>query len=141
MDKDDPLVKCPLEPKHVVHQSSLQRHLFRCMLKFPNHVVCPFNALHRFHNKDDLRDHMENCPCKDKHLTLEELNENQKKPVERHVFHIEGIREFNLAEEDWDAELQEGKTVTPPVVGLGLQRKVVRIGNSIMTRRVVDGVL
>ncbi|KAJ8941471.1 hypothetical protein NQ318_015950 [Aromia moschata] len=52
------VVKCPFNSQHIMPESSLQRHIIRCMVNYPDYVTCPYNALHRFRNKDLLHEHM-----------------------------------------------------------------------------------
>ncbi|KAL3274126.1 hypothetical protein HHI36_015540 [Cryptolaemus montrouzieri] len=99
-------VKCPFNSQHVMLESALQRHIIKCMVNYPDHVVCPYNALHRLKNKDLLLEHMMICPSKtsigslfyDPHL--EKRIANAETP-----YHVDNVREFNLAYENWDAEL------------------------------------
>lgn len=94
-------VKCPFNPNHVVWEKSLQRHIIRCMVNYPNYVTCPYNALHRFANTQLLGEHMFECESRVKaHLFLE-VNEPQR-DHEDQLVHIDNIREFNLKFEDWD---------------------------------------
>ncbi|XP_018568150.1 gametocyte-specific factor 1 homolog [Anoplophora glabripennis] len=97
----DKLVKCPFNPSHVLTEDSLQRHIIRCMVNYPSYVICPYNALHRFKNKDLLCDHMLECESREKNILFYESSE--VKPLETCI-HIQGIRDFNLAEENWDEE-------------------------------------
>ncbi|KAJ8965123.1 hypothetical protein NQ314_004348 [Rhamnusium bicolor] len=93
------LVKCPFNSLHVMTESSLQRHIIRCMVNYPGYVTCPYNALHRFRNKDLLCAHMLECNSKEKTHLFYELGDRK---IEQTCFHIENARAFNLKDENWD---------------------------------------
>ncbi|CAH0563552.1 unnamed protein product [Brassicogethes aeneus] len=80
MSEAEPMVLCPFNSHHVVHKSSLQRHILRCMKNYPDHEVCPYNALHRFLTKQLLQDHMMDCDSKMKNeLFFANINAKVKK--------------------------------------------------------------
>ncbi|GJQ79628.1 hypothetical protein Trydic_g16469 [Trypoxylus dichotomus] len=58
------LVQCPFDPEHLLVEDRLQKHVIYCMKKYPNHVKCPYNALHCFFTKDALTQHILECPNK-----------------------------------------------------------------------------
>ncbi|KRT81733.1 hypothetical protein AMK59_5587 [Oryctes borbonicus] len=58
------LVRCPFDPEHLLVENRLQKHVIYCMKKYPNHVKCPYNALHCFFSKDALTEHILDCPNK-----------------------------------------------------------------------------
>ncbi|CAG9815798.1 unnamed protein product [Phaedon cochleariae] len=99
--RSERMVKCPFNPQHVMSPSSLQRHIIRCMVNYPNFVVCPYNALHRFRNKDLLADHMLQCDSRSKAYIMDEVNDDIKQEV---CYHIDKIRAFNLEHENWDED-------------------------------------
>ncbi|KAG5863447.1 hypothetical protein JTB14_013695 [Gonioctena quinquepunctata] len=92
------LVKCPFNSQHVLTESSLQRHIIRCMVNYPNYVVCPYNALHRFRDRNLLVEHMLKCDSKDKTY----FDESNKEFKHETCYHNDKIRNFNLEFEDWD---------------------------------------
>ncbi|KAK9883308.1 hypothetical protein WA026_001488 [Henosepilachna vigintioctopunctata] len=102
-------VSCPFNSQHVMLESSLQRHIIRCMVNYPEHVVCPYNALHRFKNKVLLMNHMLICPSKSTIGAI--LDWNLEKLIDNAdtQYHLENTRNFNLAYEDWDAELESSE--------------------------------
>lgn len=77
------------------------------MVNYPQYLVCPYNALHRLKNRDLLTKHMLECPSKIlMHTVCTEMS--YKKLVKKSdvPYHVDNIRNFNLAEENWDEELQ-----------------------------------
>lgn len=71
------------------------------MVNHPSFVTCPYNALHRFKNKDLLRDHMLECDSRERYSLFYESTD--VKPQET-CFHIPDTRAFNLEEENWDKD-------------------------------------
>lgn len=102
------IVRCPFNPQHVMNDDSLQRHIIKCMKNYPNWLTCPYNALHRYPNGELLTKHMINCPDKDSvyYLMESEYQLNKNKSGKEVPVHIEGTRQFNLSEENWDKEYQ-----------------------------------
>lgn len=97
------IVKCPFNPKHVFTQDRLQSHILKCMKNYPNHVTCPYNALHRFLNKEDLLAHIFNCPSKMvvqpwRYVKMEKHGDLTEQP-----FYMEN-RARDEEEEDWESE-------------------------------------
>lgn len=84
-------------------QSSLQRHVLRCMVNYPNYEVCPYNALHRFRTKELLAEHMMACDSRDRAYALHEMVDKRDHQV---AVHIGNSREFNLEFENWDKEYE-----------------------------------
>lgn len=91
------LVKCPFNPSHIISESALQRHIIRCMVNYPNFVACPYNALHRFPNKEVLAKHLLECDA-----SKIQIYDDSKEPFSTDI-HIDNIRNFNLELENWDA--------------------------------------
>lgn len=58
------MIKCPLNPLHILPDDRLQVHLFKCMKNYPDHVTCPYNALHKFVAKEEYEKHILVCPEK-----------------------------------------------------------------------------
>lgn len=83
--------------------STLQRHILRCMVNYPGYVTCPYNALHRFKNKDILAKHMLSCDSKNKNIHEREYKWKDFTGDMVNV-HWDKAREINLKEEDWDDE-------------------------------------
>lgn len=81
-------------------ESSLQRHVIRCMLNYPDYQVCPYNALHRFQTKELLAEHMLNCTSRDKTYMFFEMEDSSKR--NQPCMHVDKAREFNLEYENWD---------------------------------------
>lgn len=70
------------------------------MVNYPDFSVCPYNALHRFPTKESLREHMFNCQSK---IEVQPILDAESGKGKHNVpLNIPGIREFNLAEENWD---------------------------------------
>uniref|UniRef100_A0A6P7GPX9 Gametocyte-specific factor 1 homolog n=1 Tax=Diabrotica virgifera virgifera TaxID=50390 RepID=A0A6P7GPX9_DIAVI len=98
-------VCCPFNPLHIMPQSTLQRHIIKCMVNYPDFVTCPYNALHRFANKTLLGEHMIVCDSRDKKYVFQDFNDNC--PASNHQTDIHtpaNAREFNLEFEDWDTQ-------------------------------------
>lgn len=101
---EDPLITCPFNKTHIFTKSLLQKHIIKCSKNHPNHFVCPYNALHRFLEKDDHTRHLLACadmtftmPWKYSKPTVHgNLNETP--------FHIDNSRKFNLELENWNAQ-------------------------------------
>lgn len=83
-------------------ESSLQRHIIRCMVNYPKFHVCPYNALHRYRTEKELADHMFDCEAKNKAMFIE--LESNKTKFDISSQSIDNIRAFNLAHENWDED-------------------------------------
>ncbi|CAH1984198.1 unnamed protein product [Acanthoscelides obtectus] len=70
MEGPQVIVKCPFNPQHIMPKNSLQRHVIRCMVNYPEYKTCPYNALHRFRTKELLAEHMFQCDSKDLYIDL-----------------------------------------------------------------------
>ncbi|XP_030758271.1 gametocyte-specific factor 1 homolog [Sitophilus oryzae] len=102
------IVKCPFNSNHVMLEDSLQRHIVRCAKNYPHWVLCPYNAMHRFPNKEVLIKHMVACASRDNAFKFKQDYDmsgrgNDWKDVPTHIDHG---KEINFAEEDWDKEYQ-----------------------------------
>ncbi|KAJ8923347.1 hypothetical protein NQ315_001905 [Exocentrus adspersus] len=98
LNRAEKMVKCPFNPLHIMTETALQRHIVRCMVNYPSFVTCPYNALHRFKNKELLHDHMSECESKERNYLLYDNVCKQ----DNAAFHIDNTREFNLRDENWD---------------------------------------
>uniref|UniRef100_A0AAR5NZL4 CHHC U11-48K-type domain-containing protein n=1 Tax=Dendroctonus ponderosae TaxID=77166 RepID=A0AAR5NZL4_DENPD len=100
------MARCPFNKQHVMATTVLQRHIVKCMKNYPGWLVCPYNAMHQFPDTDTLTQHMLICPFKETVATLtqREYDNDRRKALAHAPVHIEGIREINLSEENWDEE-------------------------------------
>lgn len=92
---------CPFNKLHVVPSIGLQRHIIKCMKNYPNHKVCPYNALHRFLDQDHFVKHI--LECRNKSITwalnLQKFDHGDLEPKSSIP---DNIRSFNLEHENWD---------------------------------------
>lgn len=71
------------------------------MVNYPEHDTCPYNALHRFVDKEKYVEHIFRCPSKPVNLLLTS-RPHQGGDVRKQNIHIDNIRSFNLQDENWD---------------------------------------
>nr|CAH7739279.1 unnamed protein product [Callosobruchus chinensis] len=83
-------------------KESLQRHVIRCMVKYPGYQTCPYNALHRFKTKDLLAEHMFTCDSREKYMFIEIDNHTMMGSTD---IHVDNATKYKVEEEEnWDAE-------------------------------------
>lgn len=81
---------------------NLQRHIIKCMVNYPHHKTCPYNARHRFLHEKDFVQHMSQCPnrnfawVKPNYPVHGDLRELKSEPP--------NMRKWNLELENWDDE-------------------------------------
>lgn len=93
---------CPFNPQHRIPKEGLQKHIIKCKVNYPEHEVCPYNALHRFLNKDKFVEHLLSCPNK-KLGIMEFLHKHEEGgDLSKPSTEIDNVRKINLQYENWD---------------------------------------
>lgn len=72
------------------------------MKNYPNHVTCPYNALHRFLNKEDLVPHILNCPNRALGKTWTSSKPTKHGDLTDQPYHYENHSKED--DEDWESE-------------------------------------
>lgn len=91
---------CPFNKSHVLPSSSLQKHIIKCMVRYPNHKTCPYNALHRFVNEEDFVKHIMECP--NKTIGWVKMNYPVHGDLTERSVQPNNIHQFNFEYENWD---------------------------------------
>ncbi|KAF2889696.1 hypothetical protein ILUMI_16477 [Ignelater luminosus] len=103
----DPLMRCPFNGAHLVTKSRLQHHIIKCSVNYPNHFICPFNALHRFLNKEEYTQHLIDCPDAALSLPWKYSQTTKQGDLKQTPFHYGNTHSFHKEFEDWEAEYEQ----------------------------------
>lgn len=89
----------------MVRADRLDIHIIKCSKQYPVHYTCPYNALHRFLNKDEFETHIIKGECPNQTtLKWDQPMPQHRGNLDPQPLHIEGTREFNMEFENWDDE-------------------------------------
>lgn len=72
------------------------------MVNYPNHKICPYNALHRFLNEEDFVKHIMGCP--NKKIGWVKLQHSVHGDLREHSSQPDNINRLNLEYENWDEQ-------------------------------------